>query len=360
MKDLYRQPISTIETVWTALTAKNIRTTFFFLFILNFSGAQTLQEQLRPDILRIGFYNCENFYDYLDDTLKNDDAFLPEGSHRWTKSRFYKKVHAVGRVILNMGGWEAPDIVGLCEIENDFVLQNLTRNSPLKNVHYRFIRYATPDLRGMGTALIFRDKKLELLYSMPIPVVFPFDSTAKNRDILYAVFECFSKDTLHVFVNHWTSRFGGYSATMAKRHFYAQVLRQKTDSLLSENPNASIIILGDFNDYPTDESMQLLTSEKLVNLMLPYHIKGQFGTHKMAEFWGCLDQIIVSPALLNTNSCLQITSEKAQIFNADFLLIPDEKYGGTKNFRTYLGPKYIGGYSDHLPVYVDLREEKRY
>lgn len=320
-------------------------------------------DSLRTHKIRIGFYNCENFYDFTDDSLTKDDAFLPQGDYHWSKSRFYNKAACLGRVIFNMGGWEPPEIIGLCEVENDFVLHKLIEASPLKHQSYQYVHYDSPYIRGADVALIYRQDKIKLLYSEAISVIFPFDSSSKNRDILYCIFTCFQQDTLHLFVNHWTSRFGGYAATVPKRNYYATLLRTRVDSILAKSPKASIIILGDFNDYPTDQSIvqylragsAISDSGTLINLMFPI-LKTNQGSHKSKDFWGCLDQIIFSKNLLDSCSSIHISSEKAQIFKADFLLVPDEKYGGTKTYRTYLGPRYIGGYSDHLPVYVDIEK----
>jgi len=273
-----------------------------------------------------------------------------------------------------MNEWEPPEIIGLAEIENANVLQKLCYQTGLKKYHYRYIHYDSPDMRGIDVALIYRKDKIEILQSYPIPIVFPFEPTAKNRDILYAkaliiadtVANIFA-DTLHLFVNHWTSRYGGHGATIPKRKYYAKVLRMKVDSLLSINSNANIIIMGDLNDYPNDESLTKYLQAKnykdekengtLFNLMFPLMDGKNVGTHKTQEFWGCLDQFIVSKALLDGKGRWQVEKKQAFIFAPQFLLDEDEKYGGVKTFRTYSGPKYLGGYSDHLPVMVVLRSE---
>jgi len=250
-------------------------------------------------------------------------------------------------------------MIGLAEIENANVLKKLCYYTGLKAYQYRYVHYNSPDPRGIGVALLYRSDRIEIIESFPVPVVFPFEPNTKNRDILYTK-ALFAEDTLHLFVNHWTSRFGGHGATIPKRNYYAQVVRHKVDSLLRINPNAYIIIMGDLNDYPTDESLTSYLQAKnpengidngtLFNLMAPLIAKKNRGTHKTQEFWGCLDQFIVSKSLLNNENKWQIENREAIIFDAPFLLTADEKYGGVKTFRTYLGPKYLGGYSDHLPI----------
>ena len=317
----------------------------------------------------IAFYNVENLFDPEKDPEKNDDAFTPAGFYHWTYKRFYKKLNDIAKVLLAINAWKPPDIVGLAEIENANVLQKLCYATGLKAYHYRYVHYDSPDTRGIDVALLYRKDRIQIIESYPVPVVFPFESRSKNRDILYAkalimgdTLILMTPDTLHLFVNHWTSRFGGYGATIPKRNYYAQILRRQVDSLLFINSNAYIIIMGDFNDYPTDESMAKHLQAKnyehepaqtLFNLMFPLAEKNR-GTHKSQEFWGCLDQFIVSKSLLNNENRWQVENREAVIFDAPFLFILDEKYGGVKTFRTYLGPKYFGGYSDHLPIKMIL------
>jgi len=311
----------------------------------------------------IAFYNVENLFDPAKDPEKNDDAFTPSGFYHWTYKRLSKKLNDLSKVFLAINGWEPPDIIGLAEIENANVLGKLCFATGLKAYHYQYVHYDSPDARGIDVALLYRSDRITILESHPVAIIFPFEPNSKNRDILYTK-ALIAEDTLHLFVNHWTSRFGGYGATIPKRNYYAQVLRNKVDSLLYINENTNIIIMGDFNDYPTDESMITYLQAKkynhetddgtLFNLMFPFVGKNT-GTHKTQEFWGCLDQFIVSKSLLNNKSGWHVKNGEAIIFEAPFLLIEDEKFGGVKTFRTYLGPKYLGGYSDHLPIKILLR-----
>jgi endonuclease/exonuclease/phosphatase family metal-dependent hydrolase len=191
------------------------------------------------------------------------------------------------------------------------------------------------------------------------------DISFKTRDILYVqgVLATDCEDTLHLFVNHWTSRYGGQAATMGKRNLTASILRLKIDSLLQANPLTRILIMGDFNDYPDDESITSFlratcdtansAENTLINMMYSYLSKNNIGTHKYKEHWGILDQIIVSQGFFRAKNSLQ-TVRSASIFYADFLLEVDNANMGKKPKRTYSGYKYIGGFSDHLPVYIDL------
>ena len=314
---------------------------------------------------RVAFYNVENLFNPQDDSLKNDDAFTPKGLYHWTYKKYVRKINNIAKVLLAMGTWEPPDIIGLAEIEDDAVLRKLCYDSPLKGYQYCFVHYESPDRRGVDVALLYRRDRVRILRSEAIPIVFPFDTAARNRDVLYAVTLFPNGDSLHLFVNHWTSRYGGYAPTIPKRNHYASVVRAYTDSILQVEPNANILITGDFNDYLTDESIREVLragdidnpqhrNYTLFDLMYRFLRMQNVGTHKHEDFWGCLDQIIVSPALLDTANPLHTIGREAHIFMADFMVEPDEKYDGYKVYRTYSGPRYIGGYADHLPVYVRL------
>jgi hypothetical protein len=322
-----------------------------------FSQADSMQ-------LLIAFYNVENLFDPEDDSLTNDDDFTPEGFNHWSYYKYIKKVNNIAKVFLAMDQDSPPAIIGMAEIENSNVLKQFCYRSPLKKYGYRYVHYDSPDVRGVDVALLYLPDRITIKHSEPVRIVFPFEPHTKNRDILYAVLQFSNGDSLHLFINHWTSRYGGYAPTVRKRNYYAEVLRHKTDSILSQSPNANILIMGDFNDYPTDESLSVILSarnpddhspdSKLYNLMLPIQEKNNMGSHKHEDFWGCLDQIIVSKPLLTDSNSTKITDGKAAVFVADFMIEPDEKYGGYKTLRTFSGPKYIGGYADHLPVFVRI------
>ena len=333
------------------------------LLILLFSLSPFLIfSQAEPTRFCIVFYNAENLFDPEKDPYKNDEAFTPSGFYHWTYNRFYKKLNNIAKVLLTINGWEPPDLIGLAEVENANVLNKLCYATGLKSYHYQYVRYDSPDSRGIGVALLFRNDRISILDSYPISVVFPFEPATNNRDILY-VKTLIATDTMHLFVNHWTSRFGGAGITIPKRNYYAKVLKDKVDSLLIVHKNPYVIIMGDFNDYPTDESIvkylqaknykNANENDELLNLMAPLAEKNM-GTHKTKEFWGYLDQFIVSKSLMYGGNRWQIENHEAVVFDAPFLLVNDEKYGSLKPFRTYSGPKYLGGFSDHLPVKINL------
>ena len=316
------------------------------------------------DSLIVAFYNVENLFHPSDDSLTRDDDFTPEGLYHWSYKKYYKKIANVAKVFVAMGQGSPPAVIGLAEIENERVLKDLCYRSPLKNYGYRYVHHDSPDRRGVDVALLYRDSLVSILREHKVPVVFPFEPQTRNRDLLYVLVRFPCGDSLHILVNHWTSRFGGYAATISKRNYYADVARQVVDSVLAEEPSANILLMGDFNDYATDESMEKhLRARKyspenavdtLFNLMYHFVSQNNVGSHKHEDFWGCLDQIIVSRGLLFDQNRLRIAGHQPHIFQAPFLLVPDEKYGGVKTYRTFLGPRYIGGYADHLPVYVLL------
>jgi hypothetical protein len=313
---------------------------------------------------RTMFYNCENLFDIYDDSLTSDEEFLPEGERRWSNNRFYKKLQNTFKVILAVGEGEAPAIIGLCEIENRFVLEKLAFDTPLKNYDYRIIHHESPDRRGIDVGLLYRKTKFTPFCDEAINITFPFDTASKTRDILYIKGLLPNGDTLHVFVNHWPSRYGGFMPTLDKRNFAATILKNKTDSIVSDNSEALIVIMGDFNDGVSDESISKILQAKnpeeksandnLYNLMLVKQENWPDGTLKYRESWDVFDQLIVSGKLLDDSSKVHVSKAGAQIFHESFLLEPDETYLGQKTFRTYNGFKYSGGFSDHLPIFLDL------
>lgn len=312
---------------------------------------------------RIMFYNVENLFDTEDDSLKNDEEFLPTGIKGWTNSRYWQKIDNIYKTIVAVGEWAPPVIVGLCEIENRKVLYDLVNKSPLVKLNYQIIHEDSPDRRGVDVGMLYRSDVFRPLSHEAIKIVFPFDTAVKTRDVLYVKGTIERKDTIHVFINHWPSRSGGQQQSEPRRKYVAELIKTKTDSILKSNPKAHIIITGDFNDEPEDvsvtESLKAspdTTNQKddlLVNVMYPYIHKG-IGTEKYQGHWAILDQFIVSGNLINGSSSLKLNDKRGYIFFADYLLEEDKRFMGMMPFRTYAGPRYLGGYSDHLPVFIDL------
>lgn len=333
------------------------------LLLINFIFHSTFSRvaHSQSDTLRVLFYNVENLFDPFDDSLTNDNEFTYEGERHWTYGKFQEKLSHIYKVFLAVGNPYPPAIIGLCEIENRFVLNQLVYKTPFSKFDYRIVHEDSPDKRGIDVALLFDPSRFKLIQHHTIHIQFPFDPKSRTRDILYVKGLVYDLDTVHLFVNHWPSRWGGQLATDPKRKYVADILKKNADSLFLAIKNPNIIIMGDFNDYPDNESISkhlqartLADSSSLVNLMTSFNHKKNIGSHKFHQNWGTLDQFIVSNFLLLPEGSLKIAYNQAFIFNADFLLTSDEKYLGKKPYRTFLGYRYIGGYSDHLPIFFDM------
>lgn len=331
----------------------------FFFHSLCFAQEEEKKESV--DSLRIMFYNVENLFDPFDDSLTVDEEFTEDGNRYWTWFKFQKKLNDIYKTIVAIGNPYPPAIIGLCEIENRFVLNQLVYETAFSKFDYRIVQEESPDRRGIDVALLFDPNRIELLYHQAIHVRFPFSPESSTRDILYVKAKVFQNDTVHLFVNHWPSRWGGQMASEPKRNYVADILKQKVDSIINEDLTASIIIMGDFNDEAFDNSLRIhlqasrdSDSASLVNLMWSHVGNKNMGTHKYQGHWAILDHFIVSKCLLLPYGDLQIKAKQSEIFNVPFLLEKDEKYLGIKPNRTFIGYKYHGGISDHLPIYIDL------
>lgn len=338
---------------------------FLSLFILlhSFANCDLLCQDYER--LRIAFWNLENFFDPFVDSTRTYNEYTEEGSQHWTMSRFYKKRNNLYKTILALSEGEPLAVLGLCEIENTFAATMLFHDTPLKKHNYKIIHYEGDDRRGIDVAMVYSIDKLQLIESRVIKIRSPNGELMKTRDILYAKFYDRKSDTLHCFVNHWTSRYGGEKETIHLRALNAKILRENIDSLISASKNIpKIVIMGDFNDTPFDNSIMNVLHAKpehrysrndtLINLFADEKKLGFDGTLKHQYRWHIFDQIIISNALYKENKSLYYNKKSASIFHEDFLFVEDETYGGKKLFRTYIGPKYQGGFSDHLPVYIDL------
>ena len=331
------------------------------LLLLFFSEKQACSQEVKR--YRIAFYNVENLFDTQHDSLKKDQDFLPEGNHHWNKRKLYHKINGIAKTYMSLSEWKGVAAMGVCEIENEHVLKLLLHYSPLRPLPLRYIHYESPDRRGIDVAFIYDTTLLKVVSSVPIRIEFPFDTNSKTRDILY-VKSLMNNQTVHFFVAHWPSRYGGYMPTVKKRSFVAKTIRAKVDSILNINLKANIVILGDFNDEEDKESIHLALKagnvkdtigEKypLINLMATAEFEGK-GTHKHQGFWGKLDHIVVSKSIYDHQNGFKLLGKKASAFSPPFLLENDDKFLGQRPFRTYIGFKYHGGFSDHLPVFIDL------
>ena len=317
-----------------------------------------------PDSVMVAFWNMENFFDPFVDSTRTYNEFTEEGGQHWTTSRFYQKRNNIYKAILAFSNNQAIGVMGVCEVENEFVLNAIFGLTPLKKFNYRWVHYEGPDRRGIDPAIIYSLDCFQLIHSEAIPYRNPKDTTMISRDILYAKFFDHRSDTLHCFVNHWPSKYRGELETVDARNCAAAILRHKVDSIVDIVPDAKIVIMGDFNDTPNAPCLTLVLGAKgigesgndslLYNLFTQPNRLGFKGTLKYQESWMIFDQIIVTRSLLK-DTALHCDPKDARIVHDEMLLTDDPTYHGKKLNRTYVGPKYYGGFSDHLPVVLLLR-----
>ncbi|MCF6170553.1 MAG: endonuclease [Bacteroidales bacterium] len=325
--------------------------------LLKISAQIVDKQSIEGAAYRVVFYNAENYFDTQSDTTRDYNEFTPEGEMHWTGIKYREKRACIFQMLMAIGGWEPLALVGFAEIENAFVLQDLIDNTPLRRENYQLVHFESDDKRGIDVGLIYHPQKFNLLSSKKIPVKNPGDPTFTTRDILY-VKGLIAGDTLHVFVNHWVSRWRGLMESQFLRALCAEKLKSTIDSVCAINRNANILVMGDFNDGPEDESiLKLATSAvgcQLSSVGLSTTNKEVKGTLKHGTEWNKFDQFLVSSALLSNKQGLWVKEAGGFIFAAPFLLEKDEKYLGVKPKRTYSGFKYNGGFSDHLPVFIDI------
>jgi hypothetical protein len=298
------------------------------------------------------FWNLENFFDLLPDTLEGGRDFTPRGRMRWTRERFDKKSRMVAKVISDATGGSLPMIIGVAEVENRYVLNSLVYDTPLLYGTYGVVHRDSPDRRGIDVALLFREELFRPLKVEVFEVRMPdLGEEYVSRDILYVKGVVQELDTLHLFVNHWPSRYGGERASRYRREHAACVLGERCDSLLKKNYRANIIVMGDFND-PADK----LSNETLVELYAPAPIFGDevSGSIKYKGRWELFDYFLLSDNLRDTLEPISVKEECFRVFSAPYLLERDNKYTGKRPKRTYLGPRYNRGVSDHLPVVLKI------
>lgn len=350
------------------------------------SRPSTAMPQTDSVCLRIAFYNMENFFDYLHDSAKDDHDFTPQGIKGWGNAKYANKRNRLFKVIAAMDAEHSLAAMGLAEVENARVLRDLCRGTPLRYKNFDFVHFESPDPRGIDVALLYRKDLLSIDTSYPVPLIIPPDSVARTRDMLYvrAFVEAspvppdsgmsgnrLSKDAsgtgtgkhpcanrkktcLHLFVCHFPSKYGGATETDHKRAAAARLLRQRMDSLSCKDSSAIILAMGDLNTHALDSVLAPLRSQPYLNLMAsptwrPRFARYRIGSHKFREEWSTIDHIILPRRILPW-----IRGKQAFVFARGFLLQSDERYMGIKPFRSFYGARHLGGYSDHLPVYIDL------
>lgn len=315
--------------------------------------------------LSVAFWNLENLFDTIDDPNKNDNEFLPEAKKQWNSERLERKFYNLARVIRSINEGKAPDILGICEVEHEYLLDSLV-NKFLDDKNYLTISPEAPDERGIQTGIIYNSDLLKLLGNTVDTV--KLEKNIHTRVILGAEFLMNNRDTIFVFVNHWPSRRGGESESEPRRIKAAETLRNRIEKVLSQNSSTKIIVMGDFNDEPTNnsilnflkarpiicDSLEMINqitfkedNSDLFNLAYKTFSQGE-GSYKHQDDWNMLDQIIVSKELI-IGSRVRYLCNSFEVYKPEFMITKSGKYQGTP-FPTYGGNRYLGGYSDHFPV----------
>lgn len=331
------------------------------------------QKEIKPDeykVAAIGFYNLENLFDTIDSPTTNDLDFLPNGRLQWNTEKYVSKQKNMAKVVSLLGTELTPDglaLLGVAEIENSKVLEDLVAQQELKNRNYKIVHFDSPDERGIDCALLYQPKYFTLAGARAVPVPLKDPKTGQTdftRDIIYAA-GTFDGDAIHVMVGHWPSRRGGESGSGWARKAAAGVCRQLADSILALDANAKIIIMGDLNDDPNNKSVAQVLNAKgstenmktgeLYNTMYDHYKNGD-GTLAYRDSWNLFDQMIVSQGFVSKKTGgWQLY--KSIVFRQPWLLQTEGAFRGYP-FRTYVGDIFINGYSDHLPVYLFLLKKK--
>ncbi|MFN8258932.1 MAG: endonuclease [Bacteroidales bacterium] len=336
------------------------------LVIIFFNFHCPAQDIYRNDnVFTIVSYNVENLYDTIDDPKSNDNEFLPASKNRWNTEKYQKKIKNIALVLKSVNKNELPELIGLIEVENKQVLNDLVNQKFLTSGNYSIVHEDSPDERGIDVAILYRKNEIEYLQHEAIKIKYDFEPRTTTRDILYFKGKLKNNEMLHVFLNHWKSRREGTEITEPKRIFSARVLMQKVEEIIQKDPDAKIVIMGDFNDEPKNKSLNEVVNAgfektkghnfKLINLMFDKFLFGQ-GTNYYNGKWYMIDNLIVSGSLINSPGNFEVNMDGGQIFKPDWLLIENVKTGDYIPKRTFSNQKYIAGFSDHLPVYLVLRK----
>ncbi len=342
-----------------------------FLLLVLFSAIAITgnAQEKKYKVAAIGFYNLENLFDTINDPDKNDEDFLPTGSYNYTPAVYQDKLTNLSGVIASLATELTPDgvaMLGVAEIENRSVLEDLVKQPSLEKRGYKIIHHDSPDARGIDVGFIYQPKYFTVLGSKPLFVQMPLNpdgSSYFTRDILY-VWGLFDGEPLHIFVNHWPSRRGGEAASSPLRELAATVCRTVIDSLLQADPNVKILTMGDLNDDPTNNSTykvmqgkpkpERLKEGELYNPFYDFYKKG-IGTLAWNDSWNLFDQVILSQGWLKKDQP-GFYFLRNEVFNKPYLTQQSGNFKGYPH-RSYIGGVYQGGYSDHFPVFIYLVKE---
>lgn len=301
-------------------------------------------------------YNCENVFDCRHEPGKEDSDFTPEGSYKWTEYKLWKKLSYISKVVLSVADERPVDVIALCEVENDTVLTRLLTRTPLRNIGYKYVITDSPNERGVNVALLYSPFTFHVFETRDIC----FSDVILTRNALRVSGTVNSGDTIDIYALHLPSRLGGWEANNARKKI-GQRLMSDIDSLVSHRASPYVVVMGDFNSSGGESLLRKVfkvsasnnVERHLPSSLYELPVRGE-GTYKYHGVWDSLDHIFLSGNFMNRdkNVC---ASDSAYITSHDFMLEDDDSYGGKKPWRTYLGPKYVGGISDHLPVHVVLK-----
>lgn len=329
------------------------------LIILSVVNSSVLIAQDKTKVACVAFYNLENLFDTIDDPITNDAEFLPGGLNKWTTQRYLTKLNNMAYVISKIGGeyiQGGPTILGVSEVENRGVLEDLINTPPLKGMGYGIVHYDSPDRRGVDVALLYRKSAFRVVNSTSNRLTMPGKTNWYTRDQLVVTGEL-DGEVISIIVNHWPSR----AASSEYREAAAALSLALTDSIRRTTPNAKVVIMGDLNDDPTDISVHKVLGARgkekdvkkdgLYNPMWKLFQDG-IGSLAYKDAWNLFDQIIISYPFIDPNN-KGWRFHKAKVFNDKFLVQKEGPYAGYP-FRTFAGGAYAGGYSDHFPTYIFL------
>jgi predicted extracellular nuclease len=310
----------------------------------------------------VAFYNQENLFDTIDNPRKNDEEFLPNGKYKWDTERYLAKLNQMAKVIASMNNGAGADFLGMCEVESIEALTDLTKNKQLQKMAYKTVFFEGEDERGIDNAFIYKSSLVKEAKGRTVVINSEGIDGDHTRNILIAEITLKNNEKIYFIVNHWPSRREGEKESEFKRIFVAGEVRKVCDEIYAKNVKANIIVMGDLNDEPNNMSVigtlgacgaASKTKDKILfNTMKELSMEDQ-GSHKFKGQWSMLDQIIISANLLNAKSKVKFVTGSAQVYKQDFMLETDEKYKGNP-MRTFVGNKYLGGFSDHLPVMIFL------
>lgn len=329
------------------------------------------QQKSQKAGLTVAFYNVENLFDTVDDPAIIDEEYLPTSDLKWDNERYQAKLKALSRVIDTLGGIGGPDVLGMCEVENRAVLEDLVKHPMLAAKGYEIVHKNSPDARGIDVAFLYKKSAFKVLNNNWLRVRVPSDTGFKTRDILVATGVYVkngkdTKDTISFMVNHFPSRRGGQEASTGKRLFVAELARKQVDEFLAKNRLAKVVLMGDFNDEPIDSSIRYTLAAgpreevgKTVNGRVAlynamFELKAQKrGTHFYRSEFSMLDQMLLSAGTVSGKGLKLVGA--GNIYNPRWMQQTDAKYDGAPN-RTFVGKRYFGGFSDHFPVFIRLEE----